>query len=286
MTDARKGFLRLTLAFVVCLGLTATGQAEKGAGKRAKLEHLLRAAMHLEEAGQVDLAAQVYALVAIEAEASRQRLLHGRLEQSGRIDGEAAQPQVLPSKEKQIFVQAKLIEFSWTKLRESGMSLVSLRHLFESDGTSAIVDEDGRISEFIELLCTDGLAQVLSQPKLTTISGQSATVEIGQDPATVPAGARRGVHFECTPRIIDQGKLSLDIDFRIEIAAEENARTRDRGDALGGDRSFNVKTQVELRSGDTLILAGPRQAAGADARSVLVLLTASSERIFDESHAP
>jgi len=286
MTDARNGFLRLTLALAVCLGLTATGQAENGVGKAAKLEHLLRAAIHLEAAGRVELAAQVYGLVAAEAEANQQRLLHAGPEQSGRIGGEAAPPQALPSEEPQIFVQAKLIEFSWAKLRESGMSLVSLRHLFESDGTSAIVDENGQISELIELLCKEGLAQVLSQPKLTTISGQRATVEIGHDPETVPAGERRGVRFECTPRIIEQSRLSLEIDFRMKIAAEKSARTRAADDDTGDGRSLGVKTCVELRSGDTVIVAGLRQVADSDAKSLLVLLTASSERIFDESHAP
>jgi type II secretory pathway component HofQ len=106
------------------------------------------------------------------------------------------------------------------------------------------------------------------------ISGQPATIEIGQDPATVPAGSRSRVRFQCTPRVIDGGRLRLDVDLRIQVATGEKVRPNDSG--IAPDRSLELKTQIELRSGETMILAGQRQASGSDSKSVLMLLTARS----------
>ena len=104
-----------------------------------------------------------------ETEANRQRLVEARRERIRQLESEIARLQASPGAEPlaaadQIVVELKLIEFSWAKLQQSGLSLVSLRNLLESNETPAILDEDGQISEFIELLCKDGLAQVLSRP--------------------------------------------------------------------------------------------------------------------------
>jgi len=249
----------------------------------SRLDHLLQAATLLEQAGRTDLAAGVYAQIEAETEADRQRLVDARRERIRQLELEIARLQASPATEPpaadQIVVELKLIEFSWAKLQQSGLSLVSLRNLLESNETPAILDEDGQISEFIELLCKDGLAQVLSRPKLTTISGQPATVEIGQDSTTVSPGSRSRLRFQCTPRVVDGGKLQLQIDLRIQVASGEKARQDDAG-VLG------LKTQVELRSGDTMILAGQQQAAAADAKSVIVLLTAHSVGVPGQKHLP
>jgi hypothetical protein len=76
--------------------------------------------------------------------------------------------------------------------------------------------------------------------------------------------------------------LRLDIDFRIQVASDEKARQDDAGTA---NRSLGLKTQIELRSGDTMILAG-RQAAASDAKSVLMLLTARSVGVPDQKPLP
>lgn len=290
MSEARNGFRCLVLASIACVGLTVVANAASAEEDTAQLMHLLRAAAHLERAGRQDLAAEIYAIVAAEAQAKRRRLVDGGGVPIGQMDSEAVRAQACPATEDQVFVEVKLVEFSWGKLCRSGMDLVSFRSFFESNGTPAILDEDGRISEFIELLCKEGLAQVLSQPKLRTISGQAAACEIAHDPATVSPDSLSRMRFDCTPRIIDQGKLSLDLDFRIYIAAHELARKNVAGGATDDGRSLGVKTQVEMQSGTTLILAGCLQAADADgiseAKSWLLLLTAGSERISDQSHSP
>ena len=51
------------------------------------------------------------------------------------------------------------------------------------------------------------------------------------------------------PRVVDGGKLELEIDFAIQVASGEKARQDDAGE-------LGLKTQFELRSGDTMILPG------------------------------
>ncbi len=285
-----KGYVLLALLSIVSVGVAVPAHADDVDTDTSRLDHLLQAATHLEQAGRIELAAGVYAQIEAAAAADRQRLIDARRARIRQLELEIARLQASPAAEPpaaadRIDVELKLIEFSWAKLQQSGLSLVSLRNLLESNETPAILDEDGQISEFIELLCKDGLALVLSRPKLTTISGQPATVEIGQDPATVSPGSRSRLRFECTPRLVDGGKLQLEIDLRVQVASGEKARPDDAG-VLG------LKTQVELRSGDTMILAGQtvagqqQQAAAADAKSVLVLLTAHSVGVPGQKHLP
>jgi Flp pilus assembly secretin CpaC len=283
----------LLIAF---LGQAAAAQAEDGDGQTAKLEHLLQAAGHLEKAGRQDLAAEIYALVATEAEADRQRLVDARLDQIRRLEGEVARLQASPAAEDQILVQLRLVEFSLAKLRQTGLGLVSIRSLLESNGATPILDEAGRITEFIELLRKEGLVQVVAEPKLVTVSGRPATLEIGSfasasrqasgEPAASPPGLPGGLRFACTPKITEAGKIMLDIDFCRQTAADPSSHEFSSGATAAGARSLEIKTRVELRSGDTLILAGPRQAADSDEKAVLLLLTARAVGILGQRQPP
>lgn len=293
MRAARKGIRYLTFAIVASTLAVPAGAA---APDTAELRHLVRAAAHLEKAGRHELAAQVYALVATEAAARQQRLLDGSRQPPEQVGGQTRLPRDTTSpaaqrvSEDQVTIEVKLVEFSWGKLQQSGMNLVSLQNLFDAHGNPAVVDEHGQIAELIELLCREGLARVLSKPKLITLSGQPAAFEIGQDFGTLPPDAYSRTRLECTPRVIDHGKLSLDMDFGLQIAAHELARQQAGDQTSDERRSFGVKTQVEIESGNTVILGGlstaTESAAGSDATSLLLLCTARVERVAAESHAP
>jgi len=272
---------------VFFIGLTAAlpVRAAEPEGGDARLEHLLQAAAHLERAGQGELAARVAAELAAAPQADRQRLVAARREQIRQLEREIARLQGLPVADTtsgdQVVVELKLVALSWAKLRESGLGLVSLRSLVESPETTAIPDEQGQLTEFIELLCNQGLAQMLSRPRLATNLGQPATVEIGQDSQAVPAGSRASVRFDCTPRSIDGDRLRLDVRLRVQGVAEKRVPNDTSG---GGPRE--IQTQLELRSSQAVILTGPRPAAGAEPESLLVLLTARFPGISDQAPPP
>ena len=176
----------LAAVLFFALGFPSAILGEDGSDAISKLDHLLQAATHLEKAGRTDLAAQVYAQLAAEAEADRQRLADAKLEQIRQLEAEVARLRTSSTAGEQILVQLKVIELSLEKLRDSGLSLVSIRNLLDSNSGSAVLDEDGQISRFMELLRREGLVQVVAEPKLVTVNGRSATLEVGNLAASDP----------------------------------------------------------------------------------------------------
>lgn len=259
------------------IGLTVAnaGSAEETDRAATRAEHLLQAALHLERAGQLDLAAGIYAQLNAEPPADRQRLVEARRERIRQLELEIARLQdasvtTAPSAG-QVVIEVQVVALSWAKLRQSGLGLVSLRSLAESPESPAILDEQGQIAEFVELLCKEELAQVLSRPRLVTLDGQPASAEISRDPKTLPAAeSRTKLRVQCIPQLLAGERLRLDVDCRVQSTAGDEVPNADSGPV---DRTHKVKAQLELQSGQTMILAGPRGAAG-DAESLLVLLTA------------
>ncbi len=278
----REGFALLFIGLTVA----SAGSAEETKRVAARSEHLLQAALHLERAGQLDLAAGIYAQLNAEPQTDRQRLVEARRERIRQLELEIARLQdasvtAAPSAG-QVVIEVQLVALSWAKLRQSGLGLVSLRSLVESPESTAILDEQGQIAEFVELLCKEELAQVLSRPRLVTLDGQSASAEISQDPQTLPAGSRTKLRIQCTPQLLAGERLRLDVACRVQSTAADKVPNTDSGPV---DRTQEVKAQLELQSGQTMILAGPRGSAG-DAESLLVLLTARFQGISSQATPP
>jgi len=275
----------LVTVLLFVLGSSSGGAAEDEVDALARLDHLLQAAAHLEKAGRTDLAAQIYLQLAAEPQADRQRLAEAKLEQIRQLEADVAQLRTPPVVGEQILVQMKVIELSLEKLRASGLGLISIRHLLDSDFASAVVDEDGQISRFLELLQGEGLVRVVAEPKRVTVNGRRATLQIGGRAGPGPRDSLHqtgqpdaklaGMQFACTPKITDSGTLSLDLHLVRQLTTDA-AKESDQDRRLPTGRSAEVATQVELRSGQTLILAAPHppeQAQGG--RGALLLVTAT-----------
>lgn len=267
-------------ACVFALGLATSTLSADGADAISKLDHLLQAAVHLEKAGRSDLAAEIYTQIAAEAEADRQRLADARLEQIRQLEADVARLRTSPVVGDQISVQLKVIQLSLEKLQASGLGLVSIRNLLDSGSSSAVLDEGGQIGAFMELLRREGLVQFVAEPTLVTVNGRPAMLEVGSQPAGQhetgqPAAKLAGLRFACTPQITDSGKISLDLHVRCQTPAEP-AETAARAGVPHAVGSLEVRTQVGLRSGETLVLAGPSQSGGSEGeRAVLLLVTAT-----------
>jgi len=275
----------LAAILVSAIGLPFAALGDDEPDATSKLEHLLQAATHLEKAGRTDLAAPIYAQLAAEPEADRQRLADAKLEQIRQLEAELGRLRTSPAAGDQVLVQLKVIELSLEKLRTSGLSLVSIRNLLDCGSASAVLDEDGQISRFMELLSREGLVQVVAEPKLVTVNGRSATLQVGHlaasDPRAdqhrtgQPDGKLAGLRFTCTPRIAASGKLSLDLHFLRQMPAD-TAKMGDQARDPQAVGSQEVSTKVDLRSGDTLVLAGPPQSAEATGNSAALLLVTAT----------
>jgi hypothetical protein len=246
----------------------------------ARLEHLLQAAAHLEQAGLTDQAAGVRAVIQQQDVLARGHLLQQKLRQLSQLQAEVDQLQRAMPESPQVLVRLKLLRFQPGRLRQQGFDLASLRLLLDPECAAPVVDDDGRLVKFLQMLQKEGLLAVLSEPTLVTLDGRTASFFTGGQAAQPEsaAGALRefGTRLECTPKIGQDRQLSLSLWLRHTAAPEdaENAAAKEpqRPETRG---SFQVKTQVALQSGQTLVLGGMCQRDGQpDEQALLVLITA------------
>lgn len=122
----------------------------------------------------------------------------------------------------------------------------------------------------LEISRERGLAKILAEPNLTTLTGRSAEfISGGEFPIPVPTGdgavgiefRRFGVAVDFLPTIIDGSRISLDLDISVSEIASTN--TISLG-LIGTDSVFAVpslsvrgaSSTVELRNGQTIGIAG------------------------------
>ena len=121
----------------------------------------------------------------------------------------------------------------------------------------------------LELSRSKGLAKVLAEPNLTTLTGRSAEfLSGGEFPVPVPQDGRTsivfkdyGVKVKFLPTILDRGRISLDLD--IVVSELSQGRQVDVG-TTGSSGVFlipsltkrGVSSTVELANGQTIGIAG------------------------------
>jgi len=117
-----------------------------------------------------------------------------------------------------------------------------------------------------------GLAKILAEPTLTTLTGQEATfISGGEFPIPVPGGGGEGtvtiefkefgIGLKFLPVILDSGRISLKVNVTVSELTEANSVVLDVGEA---SESFFVPaltkrsaaSTVELADGQTLGIAG------------------------------
>lgn len=181
----------------------------------------------------------------------------------------------------QINLRVRIVELNRSQLRRMGVNLSVLfangRQLISTSLAGAItggavgagagtlqgVFEAGDISVLINALRSNGTARILTEPNLTVLSGHDATVLSGGEFA-VPTivgingvGGQQtvfrgfGVSMLVTPTIIDKDLIRMRI--RPEYS-ELNGQQSSGG--IPGLNTRRVDTTVELREGQTIVLAG------------------------------
>jgi Flp pilus assembly secretin CpaC len=279
--------LRTALAAGAIVAVSVAIVTEARAQNR--LDHLLQAAEHLERAGLAEKAAEIRQLAEDELRTHGPMLLQQKRVQLEALQQEIDRLQQAVAPVPQVKLALRICELQPAKLEASGLGLVSLRQLLSNPTPTSIVDDSGKLTEFIEFLQKQQLVATLSAPTLLTCDGRSATLEVGQRLSAAKDASQDkqdeagsapdvcGLRFQCLPTILDGGKLRLDLDLR------QTERAADPGDqtavpAVGALRiRLQLKTRVELQSGQTLVIGGSQavREPGAD-RGLLVLLTAET----------
>jgi len=180
----------------------------------------------------------------------------------------------------QINLRVRIVELNRSQLRRMGVNLSVLfangRDLISTSLAGAVsgggvgaaagglqgVFEAGDISILINALRSNGTARILTEPNLTVLSGHDATVLSGGEFA-VPTivgingvGGQQtvfrgfGVSMLVTPTIIDKDLI------RMRIRPEYSELSGQSSGGIPGLNTRRVDTTVQLREGQTIVLAG------------------------------
>jgi pilus assembly protein CpaC len=189
---------------------------------------------------------------------------------------------------KQVFLKVRIIEASRSIGKELGVSLTS-------DGSGSVELQTGgqgsavpfaQIAGSVVALGSDidlvvrsfeqrGLARNLASPTLTALSGQSASflaggeipVPVSSDGGTQVEYKEFGVRLSFTPTVLESGMINLRLEP--EVSQVDFANTvRD----LPSFTTRRASTTVELRDGQSFVIAGLLQSSSTRRREQVPLL--------------
>ncbi len=131
-------------------------------------------------------------------------------------------------------------------------------------GAFGIVGDHNVFQGFIEALKEESLLKILAEPELTTTNGRPANMLAGGEfPILVPQSLGTttiqwrefGVRLEAVPIILGNGRVRLELQPEVSDRDFTNA-VQVNGLTVPGLTTRRVNTQVEMRFGETFMLAG------------------------------
>jgi len=176
----------------------------------------------------------------------------------------------------QIMLKVKVMEVSRTKLRAlgvdwdqmSGASLVSSSVASVSSAAETfrfgVVDGGDSFFAVLEALQQNNLSKILADPTITTVSGRPAHFNVGGElPIIVPSGLGQttvkykkfGTQVDFLPIVLGNGNIRLEVRPRVSEIDDTRSVTIS-GFTVPALKVREVDTGVELKSGQTLALAG------------------------------
>ena len=175
----------------------------------------------------------------------------------------------------QIQLNVKVMEIQRAKLRRLGVNFEYLDETAFVASTpggigalstirAAVFDDDSSFDAFVEALRDERLLKILSEPKLVTTNGRPANmlaggefpVPLAQGLGTVTVQWREfGVRLEAVPYVLGNGRLRLELSPEVSEQDFTNAFNLS-GFQVPGLTTRRVNTQVEMKFGQTIMLAG------------------------------
>ena len=189
---------------------------------------------------------------------------------TGLVNGGSSWPNVLVNNEEVPFIAAGIPDGSTPIIGpvvskfQANTPSISDKGLYFQD-----LIGDNLFHAALEMSRSNGLAKVLAEPNLTTLTGRSAEfISGGEFPVPVPQDGRTsivfkdyGVNVKFIPTILDLGRISLDLDI---IVSELSEGRQVNIASVGADSVFSIPTlskrgvssTVELANGQTIGIAG------------------------------
>jgi len=139
---------------------------------------------------------------------------------------------------------------------------------------NAIVDLPTLFFSQLQALVESRRARVRANPRIATVSGQQATIFIGQEQyLTTRVGSSgnsisAGVRMEVTPLTGGGGEIILDINQEISTLSAPDAVT-----GLPTKTTRTARTTVRVQDGQTIVTGGLRQAESRSVRRAIPILS-------------
>ena len=173
-----------------------------------------------------------------------------------------------------VAVSADVVEISGTSQNVKGFSWNQLFDFEEATipGILSLGEFERRtaVTTRLRLMETEGRAQVLSNPKIVTSSGNSAKITVGGK-VPIPIVNNQGVGSQLEdygillnvlPTIIPERNNIIDLQVQLSVSTVDYSRTVVIGTASAPSfTNRDVETHVELNSGETLVIGGLKSSA-------------------------
>ncbi len=125
-----------------------------------------------------------------------------------------------------------------------------------------------QLAASLKLLETEGKAQILSNPKVITKSGTQANFTVGGE-IPVPYSNNQGVGAEfkkfgvilvVLPVVLAEKKDTVDVQIQLEVSNPDYSKpVVTSGTTIPSMVTRQIQTEVELKSGETLVIGGLKQ---------------------------
>lgn len=151
-----------------------------------------------------------------------------------------------------------------TPIAGIGMGGISVGGVADPTITFGIINSSSVFQGFLEALKTEGLLKIKAEPSLVTTNGRPATLlNGGEFPILVPQTLgvttvqwrEFGVNMSAVPIILGNGRLRLELQPEVSERDFSNS-VQVGGIVVPGLTTRRVNTQVEMKFGQTLMLAG------------------------------
>ncbi len=171
-----------------------------------------------------------------------------------------------------VAVSADIVEISGSLQKTRGFSWNQFFDFNEKTIPGIITlgdfERKTQLTASLKLLETEGKAQILSNPKVITKSGTQANFTVGGE-IPVPYSNNQGVGAEfkkfgvilvVLPVVLAEKKDTVDVQIQLEVSNPDYSKpVVTSGTTIPSMVTRQIQTEVELKSGETLVIGGLKQ---------------------------
>ena len=168
-----------------------------------------------------------------------------------------------------VAVSADIVEISGSLQKTRGFSWSELLDFTEKSAAGIITlgdfERKTQLAATLKLLETEGKAQILSNPKVITKSNTQANFTFGGE-VPVPYANQSGVGAEfkkfgvilvVLPVVLTEKKNTVDVQIQLEVSNPDYSKpVVVSGTTIPSMITRQIQTEVELKSGETLVIGG------------------------------